>query len=175
VTQHQFVMNTETGSWCRFTGMNAGCWSLLGDNLYFGGNDGAVYRYGLDYSDASNAITGTVLPAFSDFKTPQVKLFLAARPLFLGPEGYVPTVEMKIDFDTSPVSAPAGVVGSGSGSAWDVTDWDAGSWEEAPGPRAVWQSVAGLGQVASPAMTVALAQEFVLNQIDVLYQPGGFF
>jgi hypothetical protein len=35
-TQHQYVMNINTGAWCRFTGVNAGCWSLLGDALYFG-------------------------------------------------------------------------------------------------------------------------------------------
>jgi hypothetical protein len=39
-TQHQYVMNINTGAWCRFTGINAGCWALLGDSLYFGGNGG---------------------------------------------------------------------------------------------------------------------------------------
>jgi hypothetical protein len=38
-TQHQYVMNESTGAWCRFTGMNAGCWAILGnDALFFGGN-----------------------------------------------------------------------------------------------------------------------------------------
>ena len=33
----QHVVNVLTGAWCRFTGMNAVCWEVFNDDLYFGG------------------------------------------------------------------------------------------------------------------------------------------
>ena len=50
-TQTQLVMNTVTGSWCRFDGMNANCWAVANDNLYFGGDYGAVYQAAVGFQD----------------------------------------------------------------------------------------------------------------------------
>lgn len=44
-TYHQYVMNVQGGGWCRFTGLNAYCWSLFNQGLYFGGVDGSVWQY----------------------------------------------------------------------------------------------------------------------------------
>ena len=38
-SQSQYVMNTITKSWAKFTGWAANCWELWGDELYFGGAD----------------------------------------------------------------------------------------------------------------------------------------
>ncbi len=43
-TQIQLVMNTVTGSWCKFQGMNAECWATANDLLYFGDDLGTVYQ-----------------------------------------------------------------------------------------------------------------------------------
>jgi hypothetical protein len=43
---HQYVFNTLTGAPCRFKGMNALCWGLLNDGLYFGTSDGRVVQGG---------------------------------------------------------------------------------------------------------------------------------
>jgi len=53
MTQIQLVMNTVTGSWCRFEGMNAECWAVANDLLYFGGNDGIIYQANDGYTDSS--------------------------------------------------------------------------------------------------------------------------
>lgn len=42
---HQYVMNVQGGGWCRFTGIDAYCWSLFRERLYFGGVDGSVWEY----------------------------------------------------------------------------------------------------------------------------------
>lgn len=49
--QQQYVMNTVTGAWCKFTGMNASCWALIQDRLFYGGNDGKVYEANVSGSD----------------------------------------------------------------------------------------------------------------------------
>ena len=35
-TGRQYVMNTQTLAWCRFTGWNAACWAVHGDKIYYG-------------------------------------------------------------------------------------------------------------------------------------------
>lgn len=42
---YQYVLNTATGAWTQFQGMNAVCWCLYNDDPYFGGTDGNVYLF----------------------------------------------------------------------------------------------------------------------------------
>jgi hypothetical protein len=51
MTQVQLVMNTITGSWCRFTGQDANCWGIANDQLYFGGNYGTLYNAAVGFQD----------------------------------------------------------------------------------------------------------------------------
>ncbi len=51
MTQVQLVMNTVTGSWCRFEGMNASCWATANDQLYFGGDYGTIYQAAVGFQD----------------------------------------------------------------------------------------------------------------------------
>jgi hypothetical protein len=61
------------------------------------------------------------------------------------------------------------------GSLWDVAVWDVASWAPSSVPNSTWQTLNGIGQVGSMAMKLSLSQEFVLNSIDVMYEPGGLF
>ena len=56
-TMIQLVMNTVTGSWCRFSNMNAECWGVANDLLYFGATNGIVYQADVGYLDET---TGTL-------------------------------------------------------------------------------------------------------------------
>lgn len=55
MTQVQLVMNTVTGSWCRFEHMNAVCWAVANDQIYFGGNYGTIYQADVGYQDTVQA------------------------------------------------------------------------------------------------------------------------
>lgn len=44
MTQIQLVMNTITGAYCQFKNMDANCWGVANDQLYFGGNYGTIYQ-----------------------------------------------------------------------------------------------------------------------------------
>ena len=119
--QHQYVMNINTGAWCRFTGINAGCWSLLGDNLYFGGNDGVVRKFDSGHLDGASNITGTLQSAYGTFGSVQTKRYTMARPLFLAPSGYNPPVTIQTDYDTSEPAVNVVSVQTGG------TQWNAGA------------------------------------------------
>lgn len=106
---HQYVMNTITGAWCKFTGMNARSWTVYGDALYFGTPNGKVYKAddGLFDTDIENwdeeavpweqwtetwgstsetqiDIDGETRQAFSNLGTPRIKQVTAARPIITG-------------------------------------------------------------------------------------------
>jgi hypothetical protein len=175
VTQHQYVANVRTGAWCRFTNMNAGCWGLFNDGLYFGGNDGTVYKYTLDnFQDVGDPIQGVVQMAFQDYGTPANKRFIQARPLLQGPPGYAPQVTIKLDYDTSLV-APQSVPVSSVGPDWDLSDWDEEFWGVDAGPNLFWQDLVGIGRAGSVAFAVGSQGPMFFNQIDVVIETGGFY
>lgn len=172
-TANQYVMNTATGAWSRWTGINAGCWSLLGDQMYFGGNDGKVYRITEGYDDDGAEIPALIIPAFNRFGTPNRKHFKEARVLAYGPSDYSPGLAMAVDYATSGInySYPSAVVTNGS--LWDIAEWDTAEWGSATVPLSAWQSVAGLGVAGTVAVSVSLDEQYTINGIDVLYEAGG--
>lgn len=171
-TQNQYVMNTRSGAWCKFTSVNGGCWGLLGDVPYFGGNDGKVYKFDDDYNDDGANIIGTIQTAFSDFGTPAQKRFTMARGLFLSPSGYVPRLSVKTDYDTS-ITDLTVIQSDSGGTFWDLGDWDTAEWGPAPVPSLPWQTVNGLGVVGSVAFSVSSQSIITFNNADVLFEAGG--
>lgn len=170
--QNQFVMNTRTGAWSKFTNVNAGCWSLLGDVPFFGGNDGNVYRYDVDYSDNGPSVVAKMQTAFSNFGSAGNKRFTMARGLFLSPTGYAPRLSIKTDYDTS-ISDLTVIDTSAAGTAWDAGLWDVSPWGPAQVPSLPWQTLNGLGVVGSIAFSVSAQSNISFNGADIIFEPGG--
>lgn len=83
-TFDQHVCNTALPSqpWCRFTGMNAYCWGLLGDSLYFGGADGTVYAADVAQQDLDlNPVQATAQQAWNRLNNANRKRIVAVRPV----------------------------------------------------------------------------------------------
>jgi hypothetical protein len=171
-TSVQFVMNSLTSAWCRFTNLNAICMSLLGDSLYFGKANGSVYKYSNDFLDVNVGVSGIIFPAFSNFRTPSYKLFKMAKPLLSAVTGTVPPVTLRTDYDTTAPNQSVPTVPE-SGSPWDTSAWDVSSWGAPVQPILDWQSIVGGGYVASVALNVTSETACTLNQIDVIYEKGG--
>lgn len=170
VTQYQAVMNVRTGAWCRFTMLDMGCWSLLGSGLYGGGNDGTVWKYSLDeHADDGDKIPATILQAFSTFGSPLHKEATAARMVMLGPDNYIPVVEIKADYDTRAPTAEANETAS-TESLWNSALWNVSFWTSALVQRKEWQSVSGGGIVLAPAVKISAARSLVINRTDILYE-----
>jgi hypothetical protein len=170
--QYQFVMNTETGAWCRFTGLNAGVWGLFNGLPYFGGNDGKVYRFDDDYSDNGSNIVAIMQTAFTNFRSPNRKRFVLARPLFLGAQGYAPVITIKTDYDISATTL-ATVAADTIGSAWDLVDWDTAVWGAGSYPLLPFEGLGSIGVAGSLAFSVATSSELVFNGADIVYEEGG--
>lgn len=164
---YQFVMNNITGAWCRFLGINAVCWAMFGDDLYYGKEDGTVHQYDTGHDDDGAVISGIMMPAFSQFGDATQKQFLMAQPLYNGAYGSNPPLVCKTDYDTSVSSptqpTPPPLAGTPWGSAWNSP------WTPALVVIAQWQGISGLGRAATVQLCVALRTGLVLQQTLVLF------
>jgi hypothetical protein len=146
--QQQYVMNTITKSWCKFTGWNANCWELFNDDPYFGG-DGFVGKAWDTLSDAGVNIQSDCQQAFNYFRAPgKLKRWTMIRPVFLS--NGLPTIyaAVNIDFSDAIPATPLSYTPT-SVAAWDVDVWDVGAWGGDLTPLYQWQSVTGVGYCAA--------------------------
>lgn len=170
----QYVMNTNTTSWCRFTGWNASCFELFGDKLMFGGSDYVAWAdNGSD--DAGTAIFGDVAPAFGYFGTKTIKRFTMIRPIIQSDGALNLSIGMNYDFQlAAPTSSPA--LSFTSGSPWNTSAWNISPWQGSLTTKAGWIGVTGNGFAASPRITCSVVgQKVVWQSTDFVYEPGGIY
>lgn len=125
---YQFVMNTLTGAWCRFTNMNATHYFVF-DGLLFFCNGNQIYRAWVGESDNGDLIVARVRQAYSNLGYPaRIKRIQMLRMLMAMTN---PTsVRIAIDADYTNelnVRSTAGSIGV-SGSVWDTARWDEATW-----------------------------------------------
>jgi hypothetical protein len=169
--QHQYVMNELTGAWCRFTGINAGCWGVHANDLYFGSNDGKVNKYDTQQTDGTSNIIGTVQHSYTAFSTPLTKRFVMARPIFNAPTPYNPPVTIQTDYDLS-VPEITTLVASTAGTQWDAAQWDTFQWAGGTVTTLGWQGTRGEGRSGSVAFAVSSSESIFYNGTDVGIETG---
>lgn len=149
----QFVQNMQTGAWCRFTGLNAICWTTFEDRPYFGGPDG-VFEWDVGSSDSGVAITADLKTAFNYFgQRGRLKQFTMIRPLLQLSQTVLPALEVDVDYKESVPTAIPTVVGT-LGALWDEGLWDDGVWSDTDVTRNDWTSVTGVGYCGAARMRV---------------------
>lgn len=176
----QYVMNTLTGGWSRWTGQNVNCLELFNDNLFVGANNGKVYQTDQDSADDTTPITATVKTAFNYFGSRGVlKRFTMIRPIITTDSLVTPGVGLNVDFqDTATASTPSAA--QTAGALWDQAIWDQSSWPVNSNVTAFWQSISGIGQCASVVTAVQSAHTGAANGVtlnlngwDIAYESGG--
>ena len=172
-TSYQYVVNTQTGAWCKFTGQNAACWTLFNGDLYFGATTGGVvYKADTGTSDNTSNIEFTIKPAFNYFGRRGVnKLFNLCRPHFTSNGAPGVAIDLNIDFsDTTPTSIPsATAINAG---VWDVGKWDESNWANEIS-IADWLTVYGIGDCATPTIRGAEnALSIKFSAYDMIWQTG---
>lgn len=152
--QQQYVMNTLSGAWCQFTGMNANCWELLLDNPYFGGNDGVIYQADTGSTDFNGILRADMMTAFNYFNTRgNQKRWMMCRPLITTDQQISPGLAFNVDFQ---YNAPISVQSTRPvvGAHWDEAVWDDSDWGGEITTQSNWTSVSGLGYCASIRLVV---------------------
>jgi len=173
-TQRQWIQNTITGRWCSFSALNANCWALLDEQLYFGGNAGVVYKADTGYQDAGGVINWEIKTAFSYCGSRgRNKFFKMLRPLILASGVPDISIGLNVDFDnetpTGTLSASAGTTGLWNSGLWNTALWGGNGLRIQD-----WNTVGKIGYAA----TVCLKGQsngisIQLNGFDVIAEPGG--
>lgn len=175
-TQFQFVMNTITNSWCRFTNWNAATFETLGDDLYFGGSNYiALADTGQD--DNGNVINGLVKTAFQYLGSDKQKYITMVRPLIQTNGSINASLLINVDYaDQRPTSV--GTYLSAAGSPWDTSPWNTSPWAQDLTMQTNWATVNGypsaVGFAISTYMSVVAAGIVVrLQAFDYNIGDGG--
>ena len=147
--QHQYVMNTITGAWCRFTNQNANCWAVFRDELYFGSNVGTVNvadTTGLDLSTPVDAIGQTAYNYYKPYGG--LKQWTMLQPLLTTDSDARPAIGISTDFkDNAVVGTPSSA--QTLSATYDDAIWDTDVYAIEGRSVTDWATVSGIGQCAS--------------------------
>ncbi len=172
--QQQFVMNTVTKAWCRFTAWEANCFEEFDGELYFG-TLGEVRKAWIGTSDLGDSIEGELVQAFSYFgNRGQLKQFTMVQPI-IGWDSNPAQILMGIDVDFDIVTPASEItLPESSGGVWDTGLWDVAIWGGEPTLKKAWYSVTGLGYAAALHLNVSsTAANVSLAAVNYVFQPGG--
>ena len=117
----QHVVNTNTGAWCRFTGIRALSWCLFNGELYFASDNG-VFKMDDGYSDNGAPIEGVVEQAYNGFGTPQIKKIQLLNPRTKSSTPFSLTIYTNMDFEERKIFSTTSV-GETKGSKWNASLW----------------------------------------------------
>ncbi len=174
VSQRQWVQNTIQGGWCKFTNMNANCWGILNEELYFGGNGGVVFKADTGYQDGGGAINWDMKTAFQYFGRGRQKFFKMVRPLIVATGAADIAIGINVDFENA---APTGTLSAslsgtgvwGSGSAWSSSLWGGFGFRIQE-----WNTVGKIGYTAAVRLKGQSNGVAVqVNGFDVIAEMGG--
>lgn len=149
----QFVMNTNTNRWCRFTAMNAICWALIDGRAYFGTNDGKVVLADEGFTDNGEPVQAVCRQAWCSFDDGQGmgeadKHFHFAT--FAMQADAAPSIScaLNVNYENA-VPEYATALGSGAGAEWDIAEWDDAEWAGDAVTTNITVPVGKIGYVAS--------------------------
>ena len=173
---YQYVMNTISGAWARWTNIPAQCWGFAQETLLFG-SAGTVYKMWDGQADNGANIVATMLPAFQKFGNEgQTKRWNMARVVFSYNSPVNVGMAMMVDFDQNLniLSVPA-LIPSNIG-IWGVSTWGGANWGGTLYTDRKWRSVSGFGYWGSLQLQFSTkASDIRVFSIDYNMEPGGVF
>jgi len=172
----QYVMNTTTKAWCKFTDWDAEDFAILDGQLYFC-NGNAVYKAWTGTADGSDEIIAYAKTAFSHFNSPgQNKQFKMLRPVMAANGTFTFLTDIDVDFNDEEITGTATYTVQ-SGATWDMSNWDEAYWaanlevlKEWTSP-AEWEGSWAAGKVK--IQTSSLTIQWMST--DYIYERGGNF
>lgn len=170
-SSYQYVMNTETGAWCKFTGWTAFCFEVARDVLYFGGN-GVMVKADVTANDGTAIISTDVQQAFNYLGTRgRTKHMKLMRPILATDGEYQLGLKVDTDYKNQPPTFLRTVSGGGGdpwGGIWDV------AWSGAMVAQTKWYGIGGEGHAIAPRLKTRTDETSISwSATDVVYELGG--
>lgn len=142
---YQYVMNTISGGWSRWTGLPAKCWYYVNDNLYFGAN-GYVGQAWTNQNDNGSDIVAELLPAYQNFGADsQLKRWSLGR-ILIGTTGQAAYgARMELDFNLNPTEFTLPTVVESASAVYDTSTYDNSIYGGSIKVRKLWKNLNGFG------------------------------
>lgn len=171
VAAYQYVMNTQTGAWCKFTGWTAFCFEVARDTLYYGGS-GVMVKADTGTEDGTAGITADARQSYNYLGTRGVaKHMKLIRPILAVNGEFQMAIKTDADYRESDVLTLHDESG-GSGDPWGGI-WDV-AWSGAVVPYAKWHNAQGIGHShAIRLKAVADGSAVSWSATDMVYERGG--
>lgn len=175
--RQQYVANSISGAWCRYTGWDSRSWAVHAGGLYYGTSDGRVMLAETGGNDDGQLYTGSVLFAYDSMKTADIKQATLIRALMKGGINFAPKLSVLADYrDTLPVAPSAAEPGL-SGPEWGSFVWGVDPWGLGTVTKSGWKAAAAVGSALAPAVQVSVnvAEDpgIQLQRADISYFAGG--
>jgi hypothetical protein len=150
--------------------MNARCWAVFNDDLYFGGTDGKIYKAWDGYTDNGSAVSADGSSAWNSFSSPSRKRLAAIRPVLrtVGDIDY----SVGVGFDFKDILTPQASSTSSATSLWDVAEWDVALWAGEEVVSIKWIVRGGTGQTISTRVRVSAMQKIEWLRTDYRLEIG---
>lgn len=173
-THEQYVMNTITKAWCRFTGWNSEDFAILNGELYFC-NGTTVYKAWTGTVDGSNDIVLYGKTSFQAFgNTTAYKHFRLFRPVLAVNGTLAFLTDIDVDFNDTTIEGTA-TYSVTAGAQWDVDQWDVDSWASGLQVVKEWTSPDEWGGYWASGKVKIATDSLVVQWIswDMVWEAGG--
>lgn len=134
----QYVMNTLTKSWCKFTEWDAEDFAIFNGALYFC-KDTAVYHAWTGTDDDGNNIIFYAKQAFQDFGDPLQKHVQLFMPILAVNGNVAYGADIDVDFGDDEIAGTVTYSVTG-GAVWDASNWDESYWASTQEVVRQWSS-----------------------------------
>ena len=174
-----YVVNLETGAWCRRTGWNTRSVGLYDGYGYYGSNDGTIYKMEVTGADDGEAFTAVYVGSWDHLGQPgATKTVLAARSTFVRSTEMAPKISMSTNYQVN-LPAPPSSIDNFTADVWDTAIWDTAVWDASGNleTQTKWVSIGKTGFVHAPQVQVTsgttIKPDLKFVAFDVTFETGG--
>jgi hypothetical protein len=149
----QFIMNTSTGAWGKYSGWDGKCFALFGRRLYFGTADGRVMLADEGLSDNGTPVTASCRQAWDTFDDKDgmgdedKQFHFVTLSIQVDSAPYL-AVALNINYEEDVPTAVTGFIWP-DGAKWDTATWDVDYWAASDIPVQITVPVDEVGYTAS--------------------------
>lgn len=156
-----FVANSQTGAWGRITGWDVRCSAVFGDDLYFGTNDGKIFKADTGATDDGAAYTGVYVPKFAP--AGQILDVNAVSVTYRAPKELTFDLDAHADYSVDEILPPQTTM-TESGDVWGTGVWGTFVWGSDADTNTfnTWQAAYASGYSVAPSLAITVNQTSAL-------------
>jgi hypothetical protein len=174
VLSKQWILNTRTGAWTTYSGLNASRFCSFNDEVYFGAqDDGTVHLVGGSNDDGEDITTNANDAFVYPSQAQNTNTYLAIRPKMTASGTITGLIGVDTDFVIRTLTgATVPLFDDISTTPWG-SPWGS-SWGAATEGEPQWFSIVGHGKAVSVRLrATGQASDLKWYATDVLMKPGG--